>query len=103
LQQALTIREKALGPEHPDVAQSLNNLAELYRAQEHYAEAEPLYQRALMIREQRLGLDHPNVVVTLKNYFALLKAMHRDADAAQIENRILAVQMGSPTRSPSTH
>ena len=24
--------EKALGPEHPDVATSLNNLAELYRA-----------------------------------------------------------------------
>jgi hypothetical protein len=29
---ALTILEKALGPEHPDVAQGLNNLAELYRA-----------------------------------------------------------------------
>ena len=28
---ALGIREKALGPEHPDVATSLNNLAELYR------------------------------------------------------------------------
>ena len=30
---ALEIREKALGPEHPSVATSLNNLAELYRAQ----------------------------------------------------------------------
>ncbi len=29
----LAIREKALGPEHPDVGTSLNNLAELYRAQ----------------------------------------------------------------------
>ncbi len=28
---ALAIREKALGPNHPDVASSLNNLAELYR------------------------------------------------------------------------
>ena len=27
---ALAIREKALGPEHPDVATSLNNLALLY-------------------------------------------------------------------------
>jgi len=27
---ALAIREKALGPEHPDVATSLNNLAMLY-------------------------------------------------------------------------
>lgn len=30
---ALAIREKALGLEHPDVAQSLNNLAELSRVQ----------------------------------------------------------------------
>ncbi len=43
-------------PEHPDVAQSLNNLAELYRVQGRYAEAEPLYQRALAIREKALGM-----------------------------------------------
>ena len=42
--EVLAIREKALGPEHPDVAQSLNNLAELYRSQGRYADAEPLYQ-----------------------------------------------------------
>jgi tetratricopeptide (TPR) repeat protein len=30
-QRALAIFEKALGPEHPDVATSLNNLALLYR------------------------------------------------------------------------
>ena len=30
-QRALAICEKALGPEHPDVAMSLNNLAALYR------------------------------------------------------------------------
>lgn len=29
---SLTKREKALGPDHPDVGQSLNNLAELYGA-----------------------------------------------------------------------
>ena len=33
----------------PDVAISLNNLAELYRTQGRYAEAEPLYQRSLAI------------------------------------------------------
>ena len=44
---ALAIREKALGPDHPDVAQSVNNLANLYSAQGRYADAEPLYKRAL--------------------------------------------------------
>jgi hypothetical protein len=39
---APAIREKALGPDHQDVAQSLNNLASLYHSQGRYADAEPL-------------------------------------------------------------
>jgi hypothetical protein len=30
-----------LGPEHPDLIDSLNNLAELYRISRDYARAEP--------------------------------------------------------------
>src|SRR6266705_554827 len=58
-QRALAIREKALGPDHPDVASLLNNLAELYRAQGRYADAEALFKRSLAIREKALGPDHP--------------------------------------------
>ena len=58
---ALAIQEKALGPDHPDVATALNNLAVLYRHQGRYAEAEPLYKRALAIEEKALGPDHPDV------------------------------------------
>ena len=54
-QRALAIREKVLGPEHPDTAHSLNNLAGLYRTTGAYAQAEPLYQRALAIHEKVLG------------------------------------------------
>src|SRR5882724_11841925 len=43
LKRALAIREKALGPDHPDVAMSLNTLAALYQERGRYAEAEPLY------------------------------------------------------------
>ena len=59
-QRALAIREQALGPNHPDTASSLNNLANLYWRQGKYEEAEPLYQRALAIREQALGPNHPD-------------------------------------------
>ena len=48
---SLAILEAKLGPDHPDVATGLNNLAALYRAQGRYAEAEPLYRRSLAIRE----------------------------------------------------
>ena len=47
---ALTIAEKALGPDHPNVAMSLNNLAALYRATKRDKEAETLEQRATRIQ-----------------------------------------------------
>jgi tetratricopeptide (TPR) repeat protein len=46
LRDALAINEKALGPEHPDTAISLNNLARLLQAQGDFAGAQPLYKRA---------------------------------------------------------
>ncbi|MDA0770400.1 MAG: tetratricopeptide repeat protein [Chloroflexi bacterium] len=42
--------EKTLGPDHPDVATSLENLAGLYRNTKRDKEAEPLEQRAAKIR-----------------------------------------------------
>ncbi len=50
LNRALAIYEKALGPDHPDVATSLENLAALYRATKRDEEAETLEQRAARIR-----------------------------------------------------
>src|SRR5262245_60877997 len=52
LNRSLTIRERALGSEHPGVAQALNNLASLYQTQGRYPEAEPLYRRCLAIYEK---------------------------------------------------
>jgi len=46
------IMEKTLGPEHPNVATCLNNLALLYKTQGRYAQAELLINRSLAIREK---------------------------------------------------
>ncbi|GHO54458.1 tetratricopeptide repeat protein [Ktedonobacter robiniae] len=43
------LNEKVLGPEHPDTASSLSNLAYLYKSQGKYELAEPLLQRTLAI------------------------------------------------------
>src|ERR1039458_2340197 len=43
---AVQVRERVLGPEHPDTLSSVNNLATLYESQGRYAEAEPLHRRA---------------------------------------------------------
>jgi tetratricopeptide (TPR) repeat protein len=54
-----------LGPEHPDTALSLNNLAALYHATGAYAKAEPLFERALAIREKAPGRQHPDTALSL--------------------------------------
>jgi tetratricopeptide (TPR) repeat protein len=64
--QALKLREAQLAADDPDLAVSLNNLAELYWATGRYAEAEPLYQRAIKIDEKALGPEHPGYMVSRK-------------------------------------
>jgi CHAT domain-containing protein len=53
LQRALAIKQKALGPEHPEVAGSLKNLAELYKTQGRDAEAYATGRRAFAILRER--------------------------------------------------
>jgi len=66
-QRALLIREQLLGPDHPDVATSLNDLAVLCISLRKFEQVEPLCLRALTIQEQALGSDHPDVAVTLND------------------------------------
>jgi tetratricopeptide (TPR) repeat protein len=80
---ALEVAEANVGPDHPNVATSLNNLAALYDTQGQYAQAEPLYQRSLAIREKALGPDHPDVATSLNNLTWLYAAQGQYAQAKQ--------------------
>jgi CHAT domain-containing protein/lipopolysaccharide biosynthesis regulator YciM len=66
-QHALALREAALGGMHPDVANCLNQVGELYRRQGDLAHAEPLLQRALAIREAPPGAPPLDVAQTLND------------------------------------
>ncbi len=89
---SLAISEKALGPDHPDVALSLNNLAVLLGDQGQYAAAEPLNRRSLAIREKALGPDHPDVALSLNNLAGLLRAQGQYAAAGPLYRRSLAIR-----------
>jgi len=54
-QRAVGIWEKALGPDHPELATPLKNLATVYHLQSRYAAAEPLYHRALAYSRKTPG------------------------------------------------
>ena len=90
-QRSLSIWEKQLGSDHPDVATSLNNLALLYRSQGKYAEAEPLFRRSLSILEKQLGADHPHVASSLNNLAALYEAQGKYAEAEPLFRRSLSI------------
>ncbi len=75
-------------------------LAELYRAQGRYAEAEPLYQRALAIAEKALGPEHPHVATSLENYAALLRETEREDKAEEMEARAKAIRAKHAQENP---
>jgi tetratricopeptide (TPR) repeat protein len=89
---SLAIREKALGPKHPDVALSLNQLAGLYYFQGRYEDAEPLYKRSLAIKEKALGPEHPDVAGTLSNLAELYRAQGRYGEALPFIRKATAIR-----------
>ena len=77
-----------LGPEHPDTATSLHNLAWSYYNQGRYAEAEPLFRRAAAIYEKALGPEHPDTITCIRNYAELLRKLDRHAEAEKLLARL---------------
>ncbi|NVN88269.1 MAG: CHAT domain-containing protein [Rhodopseudomonas sp.] len=92
LRRALSIVEKAVGPDDVNVAQGLINLAILFYNLGRYADAEPLFKRALAIREKALGSDRPEVA-EIANDLAIvhLKQGHY-AEAESLHKRALAIR-----------
>ena len=91
---ALKSAEESLGPEHPDVATALNNLAEFRQVaavvskdevayRNAIAIAEPLHKRALAIREKTLGLQHSATLASMVN-LARVHGQQRHYDEAEV-------------------
>jgi len=90
-EEALAIRKKVLGEEHPDYAVSLHNLAALYSAMGDYARAEPLYRQALEIWKKVLGEEHPHYAFSLNTLAGLYDSMGDYARAEPLYRQALAI------------
>lgn len=95
LRRALAADEKRFGPEHPDVARDLNNLASLLMETNRLAEAESLMRRALAIDEKSFGPDHPEVATDLNNLAALFLITNRLTEAEPLMRRALGIDENS--------
>lgn len=78
--------------DHPDVAQSLNNLAGLYENQGSYSEAESLYQKALEIYGRVLDGEHPNMAQTINNLALVYHNQERCEEARLLYQEALAMR-----------
>jgi DUF2914 family protein/tetratricopeptide repeat protein len=67
LREAAALQESALGPDHEDVASTLNNLAFVCERTNNLADAERYYRRAHAIAVGSLGPRHPFVATSIKN------------------------------------
>jgi CHAT domain-containing protein/Tfp pilus assembly protein PilF len=89
---ALAIDEEILGPNHPDVARVLVNLALLYQKQARISEAEALQKRALGIREKVFGRNNAETAQSLVGLAELYLSEARYTDAEPLFKQALAAQ-----------
>ena len=73
-QQALDIRQKSFGNDHPAITQSLDNLAAMYRAQGRLEDAVKMLSKSIAIWEKTMGQDHPAAAQAYHNIGTLYAA-----------------------------
>ncbi|HVV53629.1 MAG TPA: tetratricopeptide repeat protein, partial [Polyangia bacterium] len=80
-QEALALKERALGRDHPDVGISEGNVAEVLTALGRNQEALEHVDRSIAILENGLGAGHPTMAAELNNRGEILNALGRSREA----------------------
>ncbi len=106
-EEALEIRERLLGPDHPDVARTLGNLSSSLLEAGRNSEALVQQERALEIRERAFGPSHPDVATTLNNLAGVYYNLGQYAKSEAAARRALAIREAvhgpDHQQSASTH
>jgi tetratricopeptide (TPR) repeat protein len=76
-ERVIETRKRILGPDAPDLAAAIHDLAVFYYYKGDYPRVEPLSNRALAIQEKALGRNHPQVATTL-NLLTVLYLLKSD-------------------------
>ena len=101
LRNAAEIQEQELGPHHPDLANTLNNLAIVAEKTERWTEAETFYRRAAAITASALAADDPMRVASRQNLEDFCRARGLSIDAPDVtpfrsENTVIAAKVAQP-------
>ncbi|KAK3265561.1 hypothetical protein CYMTET_25761 [Cymbomonas tetramitiformis] len=90
--QVLEIRETVLGPEHLEVASTLNNLGGVLDQQGKHEEALEVFQRSLGIKERELGRGDLSIATTLNNLGGVHRALKNYEDSLKCHKKCIAIQ-----------
>ena len=108
LREAAALQEQTLGPHHPDLANTLNNLGVVCEKADNPIDAEHYFRRAYRIASATLASDHPFVVTSRKNLHDFCAARGRPAELRPSPPQVAAwleapAQRAAPPRelSPS--
>lgn len=92
--EALEVAKKTFGPEHPNVAESMDNLATYLTADGNYQEAEALYLQSLALIEKNFGPKSGYLAIFL-NYLAdFYVKIGKPEEAKKYQERAKAIRAG---------
>jgi tetratricopeptide (TPR) repeat protein len=94
----LALQIQALGPEHYQIALTLDDLAAIAVNLGDYPEADTLYRRAVAIHEKINPLENLALAETLEHYATFLRRVNRAADGASQEFRARTIRNLHATR-----
>ena len=80
LREAAALQEQTLGPKHPDLANTLNNLGIVCEMTDNPIDAEHYFRRAHAIAIATLAPDHPFVATSSKNLHDFCSARGRPVE-----------------------
>src|ERR671937_628026 len=89
LREAAALQEASLGPLHPDLANTLNNLGVVCEINDNPVDAEHCLRRAVAIATTVLTPDHPFVATSRQNLRDFCEARRKRVDAPPLMRRRL--------------
>lgn len=96
--QSLALDEQVLGPNHPDLAATLNNLARVMLEQRKFREALPLLTRSANINLAQRSRTHDDLAFILSNLAIAKNALGDRAGAEQLFGKALTAAETHQTR-----
>ena len=91
-EQALTVRSRVLGFEHPDTLTSMNNLAHTLWDLGNLPPARRLEEQALAVRRRVLGDEHPDTLTSMNNLAGTQWAQGDLPGARRLQEQVLTVR-----------